>query len=59
MRSILVVVIAVIGVLATIFSAYRAWRLSRNDQASKEAILGYIALMILISASTALLLRPL
>lgn len=58
MRMALVVIVAAIGVLLTIAIAGRLWRASRRG-ASRELQLGYLALMVVASVVTALLLRAL
>jgi hypothetical protein len=58
MRVALVVLVAVIGVISTIVIAVRLWRASRRG-APRELQLGYLALMVLISVVTSLLLRAL
>lgn len=58
MRLALVVLVAAVGVAATIVAAWRLWSASRRG-APRELLLGYLALMVLASVVTALLLRVL
>jgi hypothetical protein len=58
MRFVLVIVVAAIGVIMTITIAVRLWRAARRG-APRELQLGYLALMVLTSAITSLLLRAL
>ncbi len=57
MRLALVVLVAIAGVLATIYAAMRMWKASRRGQ--RELMLGYLALMVVVSVASLLLLRAL
>lgn len=56
MRLALVVAVALVGVSTTVFAAVRMWRASRAG-APRELVLGYLALMIGVSAASLLVLR--
>lgn len=53
-----IVVVAALGVCATIFAAVRMWRASRAG-APRELVIGYLALMVLSSLVSLLVLRSL
>lgn len=58
MRLALVALVALVGVAVTIFAAVRMWRASRSG-APRELVLGYLALMVVASVVSSLLLRVL
>ena len=58
MRLFAIVVVAVIGILVTIYGAVRMWQATRRN-APRELVLGYLALMLVASAVSVLLLRVL
>lgn len=58
MRLALVILVAAIGVLATLFAAVRMWRASRAG-APREQVLGYVAIMLVASVVSLVLLRAL
>lgn len=58
MRLALVAVIAAAGVAVTVLAAVRMWRATRRG-APNELVLGYIALMVVATVVTTLLLRAL
>ncbi len=58
MRLALVVLVAVVGVLVTVLAAARMWRASRSG-APRELVLGYVAVMVVASAVSLLVLRAL
>ena len=58
MRLVAIVVVAVIGILVTIFAAVRMWQATRAG-GQRELVLGYLAMMVLASAVSVLLLRVL
>ena len=57
MRLALVVLVALVGVVATIYAAARMWTASRRGQ--RDLTLGYLALMVIASVASLLLLRAL
>jgi hypothetical protein len=56
MRIALIVLVTAAGVSVTIFAAIRMWQSVRRD-APRELVLGYLALMLVASAVSMLLLR--
>ena len=58
MHIALIVIVAVVGIAATVFAAVRMWRASRAN-APRELVLGYLALMVLVSVVSLLALRAL
>lgn len=53
-----IVLVGVVGVSITLFAAVRMWRAARRG-APRELVIGYLALMLVASAVSLLLLRAL
>lgn len=53
-----IILVVSVGVFVTIFAAARMWRASRSG-ASREQLVGYMAIMVAASAVTLLVLRVL
>lgn len=56
MRLALIVLIALVGVSMTVLSCVRMWRAQRAG-AQRELVLGYLAIMVLVSVLCLLALR--
>ena len=58
MQLALVVAVALLGCIITIYAAAKMWRASRSG-APRELVLGYLAVMLVASAVSLLVLRAL
>jgi uncharacterized protein YdbL (DUF1318 family) len=58
MRLALVIVVALVGILVTMLAAARMWRATQAG-APREQVLGYVAIMLVASVLSLLVLRAL